>query len=312
VSSSGASRSVIAIVGGVLLVLIAWAVLLTRDSDGSSVDLPIPGSSRGLGDPRSSHPVEVRTDSVAETLAQETRTRGLIFVDSDSREPLAGVRLFSRRAHASAIRLKPGAGIARSDGAGRIDQSIVDALPANTLLAYAPGYVLARVPSPPPGETETEVPMRRSSTTLISCRTADGRPVAGCSVVVARTQCHRPPMIACPWIGQPGAKEPLWGARTADSGVAILEGIPPGSYRLHVFSDQWCAFETRYLGGADIQFPIKRLEVTVVPVLAAVFNLPQGTQEDVSVLWYQWRRQMEFARIPLLVRDYAEIALRTR
>lgn len=232
------NRSTIAVASVLFIALATWLIMSTRDANGRTLE---PGShaSKEPDGRQTRGPEAVRSEARAKPgtpTVPPDRGSALIFVDAESGQPIVGVRLYRSRANGSAIRLDPNAGIGRSDARGRIDSNTFADLPTGSLFAYAPGYFIARIPVLETTTRQTEVRMQRSRTTLISCRTPAGRPASGCSVFVARRQYHRPLTIQSPWIGQPDAKQPVWGAITSDDGLASIQGLPPGAYRVHVFS----------------------------------------------------------------------------
>ena len=226
------------------------------------------------------------------------------FVDATSGEGIPGVVVLESKGQSAWLEISPESTIAKADESGRIERDRFEKVNAE-LVASAPGYLSLVLDA-----AAHKVPMRRALTTKVYCVGSGGRPIPGCNVFVARRRRGRPPVLDANAVGYPGAENAAWFAKSDAHGVATLEGIPPGAWRLHVYSAAWFPLARRFQGAVDLDLPIERISVPLAPILGAVCALPLGVGPEVRMLAYKARWNSGFSRAPMGTRRMAEELLR--
>ncbi|HHI81050.1 MAG TPA: carboxypeptidase regulatory-like domain-containing protein [Planctomycetes bacterium] len=160
------------------------------------------------------------------------------------------------------------------------------------ILLYKKGFIPKKVGILE--ERDLTVFLERTSVQTILCVNPKGEPLSGITVVASKKTRYNPPPVkqSDKIVGIPGSKRRVWGALTDKNGRCNLEGMPPGPYRFHVYSDHWQSLDRRFNGQVGIQISSDTLKVVLHPILAALFKLPKNLYSQKSFPGISWRRML--------------------
>jgi len=252
----------------VLLVLTTvWALWFGAGRLHAVASAPVFDGSAGAGLPPLPAPA---------TFVRQAGGNGLLVVDDGNGSPIAGTEVWQTPSKARQLDPRRCALWAHGDGAlvpeGRPE-------PGHELVLRAPGHVATVLPALEAGTT-LRVGMRPAVSQRVRCIRADGTPIEGARVVLARAVV--PPLgpEAC---GLPPGGDPrsaLYSARSGADGVALVSGLAPGGYAIQVLDEHHVVAEPRRLGRIDV--PATMLEVPMLDLLGCVLTPPAGDQVEAS------------------------------